>query len=368
MANNNRNKRVLFICKKRTKFYGPSFGLINSCKFIVNALRCEGIHARVVVVNDNNDIDAAVHNYRPTHVFIEALWVVPEKFKELLRLYPRVEWYVRIHSKIPFLANEGIAMHWMREYDLISKTFLNFHLSANSKEVCNSFFRAYGIPVFYFPNIYHPDACDDCDDPNHDHDDDDDHDHGHDDHDHGNKNKTKPPKPPESPIDIGCFGAIRPFKNQLNQAFAAITFGNQRGFPINFHINHDRCEQGGHSVLKNLDYAFKDTPHTLIYHPWMLHNQFIELVKTMDLGLQVSMSETFDIVAGDFAWNYVPVVGSPEVFWLDKNYIADPNSMENMVDRLCYAYDGIKKNRQKVNRKKLEDYNEDATEVWLNSL
>ena len=349
-------KRVLFICKKRNYFYGSSFGLINSCKFIVNALEHEGIHAKVIVVNDNNDIDREVHNYKPTHVFIEALWVVPEKFHELLPLYPKVQWYVRIHSKIPFLSNEGMAMHWLREYDKLSRWYPNFHIAANSKEVCNSFFRAYSIPVFYFPNIYHPEDCDDCNGRNvkkngHHHDDDDDN------------------TPPATPIiGVGCFGAIRPFKNQLNQAFAAITFGNQRGYDINFHINFDRCEQNGSAVLKNLDYAFKDSRHKLIYHPWMTHPEFIELVKTMDLGLQVSYTETFDIVGADFAWNYIPVIGSSEVFWLDKKYIADPNSMESMVDRLCFAYDGIKTNKQKVNRKSLEKYNEDATDIWLETL
>jgi hypothetical protein len=351
---NHEDTRVLFICKKRAKFYGPSFGLINSCKFIVNALRDEGIEAKVVVVNDNNDIDAEVHSYNPTHVFIEALWVVPEKFNELLPLYPDIKWFVRIHSKIPFLANEGIAMKWMREYDKISRLNSNFYLSSNSTEVCNSFNRAYDMQVLYYPNIYHPHSDDD------------------DIIDNNNKEdiKQKPPTPPDpiSPINIGCFGAIRPFKNQLNQAFAAITFGFQKERPINFHINFDRCEQGGDSVLKNLKYAFKDMPHTLIYHPWLPHNIFVELVKTMDLGLQVSYSETFDIVAGDFAWNNIPVVGSPEVFWLDKKYIADPNSMEDVVSKLTCAYDGIKSNKQKVNRKKLENYNEDATDIWLDSL
>ena len=352
-------KRVLFICKKRNNFYGPSFGLINSCKFISNALEEENIRVKVIVVNDNNDIDAAVHAYKPTHVFIEALWVVPSKFKELLPMYPHVQWYVRIHSKIPFLANEGMAMHWLREYDQISRWYSNFHIAANSTEVCNSFFIAYSIPVFYFPNIYRP--VEDCN--------------------CGSVNKeTKKEKgsndgnnghhdtPPTIIVDIGCFGAIRPFKNQLNQAFAAITFGNRRGFDINFHINFDRCEQNGSTVLKNLDYAFKDSRHHLVYHPWMTHIEFIELVKTMKLGLQVSYTETFDIVGADFAWNNIPVVGSPEIFWLDKKYIADPNSMESIVDRLSFAYDGIKTNKQKVNRKSLEKYNKDATEVWLRSL
>jgi hypothetical protein len=355
--NSRHEKKVLFVCKKRNKFYGPSFGLINSCKFIVNTLRENKIDSKIVVVNDNNDIDREVHQYKPTHVFIEALWVVPEKFKELLKLYPKVQWYVRIHSKIPFLANEGIAMHWMREYDLISKVFPNFHLSANSKEVCNSFFRAYEIPVFYFPNIYNPDKYEDGDE---------DYNDGRHWYNHNKDNKKK--IFPESPINIGCFGAIRPFKNQLNQVFAAISFGNLKGRKINFHINFDRCETNGESVLKNLDYAFKNTPHALIYHSWLPHDVFIKLVKKMDVGLQVSFSETFDIVAADFAWNNIPIVGSPEIFWLDKKYAADPNNIEDMIDKLYFAYDGIKNNKQKINRKKLESYNEDVTEVWLESL
>ena len=84
-----KNTRLLFICKLRSGFYGPSFGLINSCKFVANALAKYGIEAKVVTVVDNNSIDREIHQYKPTHVFIEALWVVPSKFKELIPLHPR---------------------------------------------------------------------------------------------------------------------------------------------------------------------------------------------------------------------------------------------------------------------------------------
>ena len=104
-------ERVLFICKIRSNFYGPSFGLINSCRFIANALEANGVEAKVVPVVDNSDIDREVHKFKPTHVFIEALWVVPSKFEELIPLHPKKKWFVRIHSKVPFLANEGMAMH-----------------------------------------------------------------------------------------------------------------------------------------------------------------------------------------------------------------------------------------------------------------
>src|SRR6185437_13120675 len=46
-------------------------------------------------------------------------WVVPEKFRVLIPLHPKVRWIVRIHSEIPFLAMEGIAMDWIARYTLL---------------------------------------------------------------------------------------------------------------------------------------------------------------------------------------------------------------------------------------------------------
>jgi hypothetical protein len=106
--------RVLFVLKRHG--YGPSFGLMNSCQFIAEALRNRGVEAKVVEVIDNNFIDREVHQYKPTHVIIEALWVVPEKFPELLRLHPNIKWGVRIHSNMPFISGEGMAIKWLKGY------------------------------------------------------------------------------------------------------------------------------------------------------------------------------------------------------------------------------------------------------------
>lgn len=351
--------KVLFICKKRTNFYGPSFGLINSCKFIVNALNKNGIEAKVVTILDNNDIDREVKSYRASHVFIEALWVVPSKFQELIPLHPTVQWFVRIHSKIPFLSNEGMAMQWLREYDALSKAYPQLHIASNSEETVEAFKMAYGIDVLYFPNIYEPpayifeeDNCN-CDD----------------DEDtltfQGIEYKKHDQR---KQIDIGCFGAIRPMKNQLLQALAAMSFGNKMRFKVNFHINSDRAEDGGDPVLKNLIYAFKDTSHKLVFHPWMNHSDFIPVVRKMDIGLQVSMSETFNIVAADFVWNNIPLVGSDEISWLDRRYKANFNSLESMMDKMVFAYQGKKHDIQKVNFENLEKYNKRSLKIWLTSL
>ena len=119
--------KVLFICKRRNTYYGISYGLLNSAEFVSGMLGSIGVDSKVVVVNDNNDIDREVTKMEwglegiskegpRSIVIIEALWVVPEKFDILKQLHPNVEWIVRIHSKSSFLASEGIAMDWINRY------------------------------------------------------------------------------------------------------------------------------------------------------------------------------------------------------------------------------------------------------------
>ncbi len=157
-------------------------------------------------------------------------------------------------------------------------------------------------------------------------------------------------------------------KNHLNQALAAIAFGNEMGLKVYFHINSDRAEDGGDPVLKNLVYAFKGTQHKLIYHAWMEHEEFICIVNKMDLGMQVSLSETFNIVAADFVWNNIPIVGSDEIDWLDRKYRADPHDIESIIDKLRFAYKGKQHDIQKINKELLDKYNKKAIKIWLDTL
>lgn len=336
----NHKSRILFIVKKRNDSYGPSFGLMCSCKFIANALNKHDVEAKVVDVTDNNDIDREVTNYKPTHVFIEALWVVPAKFEELIPIHPHVRWYVRVHSKIPFIANEGMAIEWIRGYDKLSEKFPQLHIAANNLEMLECLRQAFDIYGDYYPNIYCPDSF---------------------------INTPKMPKPHDV-LDIGCFGVIRPMKNQLIQSLSAIAFGNQIGKKVRFHINADRVEQKGDAVLKNIINSLADTGHELIEHPWLPHDDFIRLVRTMDLGMQVSLSETFNIVAADFVWNNVPLIGSSEIEWLSSLYIADVSDIDNIVNKLYLAYYGRKVGLQNLNLWNLNDYNNEALKVWLQQL
>ena len=55
-------------------------------------------------------------------------------------------------------------------------------------------------------------------------------------------------------INISCFGAIRPLKNQLIQAIASIEFANKVNKKLRFHINATRVEGNGLPVYHNLKY------------------------------------------------------------------------------------------------------------------
>jgi hypothetical protein len=333
--------RVLFICKRRYSYgeyggYGASYGLLNSCRFLVNSLELMGVESKVIEVLDNNDIDREVVSYKPTHVFIEAIWVVPSKFDVLIKLHPTVQWNVRIHSNTPFLSLEGVAIEWIKKYAHLQDKYWQFNIAPNSKNLCNDLLKSMGISTIYAPNIYQPLV----------------------------KPELSSKLSDKNIINIGCFGATRPLKNQLIQAMAAIAFAKEVDIKMNFHINHSNVEMAGDNIYRNIVSLFEGTKYTLVEHDWMNHDIFLKVVKEMDLGLQVSLSETFNIVAADFVYLNIPIVGSNEIEWMNPLYQADPTNLDDIVKHLQIAWAGRKTDTQSLNTKGLNNYNKDAEKVW----
>ena len=333
-------KRILFITKEGPCYgYGYSdtpcyshspSGLVNSSLFIVNMLKKHGVEAKLVGVVDNNDIDREVHKFKPDVVIIEAFWVVPEKFDELIKLYPNVQWVIRIHSDIPFLTQEGIAIGWIREYAKKPNIYIGF----NKHKTMESFRHIVSRhKLVYLPNYYPV---------------------GH--HSFPEKNDLK------LVFHAGCFGAIRPLKNQLIQAFAAIKYADDHQYILHFHINATRVEGGG-GVLKNLQSLFKHSKHKLVEHPWYTHEEFQKVLKGMDVSMCVSFSETFCIVAADSVSLGVPLVCSSEVSWADKGSMVPTTSVEDIADgintvvyyKACY---------QRLNKNGLKYHDDKSVKVW----
>jgi hypothetical protein len=247
-----------------------------------------GVDSHLVEVVDNNEIDKYVTKHRPDIVIIEALWVVPSKFEILTKLHPNVQWIVRIHSEIPFIANEGIAMEWLKGY----AKFDNVHVGANSKDFIESLKPIIERDIFYLPN-YYPIS----DTPNY---------------------RKLEFAHEDDVINVGLFGAIRPMKNSLTQAMGAMIYADEKDMKLKLHINTERIEQKGENNLKNIRALFEGTRHELVEHKWLKHDNFLKLVAKMDIGLQVSLSETYNIVTADFISQNVPIITSEEIKFVNQ--------------------------------------------------
>jgi hypothetical protein len=340
--------RALFITKLRHEYSATppaegyakelTSGLYNSAQFVANMLMRSGIEAETVAVVDNNSIEREVVRFKPTHVFVEALWVVPEKIELLAKMYPRIIWVVRIHSNTPFLANEGVAMAWLKGYYKIATP--NVVVAPNSPNLVGDLMA---LPesegkTELLPNFYE----------------------------FTSERVSKAVS--ETEVHIGCFGAVRPLKNQLIQAMAAMRFANKIGKTLFFHINSGRVEQRGNNVLKNLQALFVDSGHVLVEHGWLVRKDFLALIRQMDVCLQVSLTETFNITAADSVNELVPIVAGKDINWLQSAAHADTSSSDDILAKLMDIYEGGKLSMVKRNWLDLHRSNIQAMGKWLNFL
>ena len=341
---------VLFILKRRNDYNpdvhqqkGLSTGLYNSANFMNEMLNELGIFSEIEVAIDNNCIDRLVTKHRPKHVIIEALWVVPSKFEILTKLHPNVRWVIRLHSELPFIASEGMAIDWLGDYI----TYSNVDIAANSprmlteireflKTITNFDRLTIEQRVFYLPN-YYPKTY-----------------------------KKKPFFKDKSYIDIGCFGAVRPLKNHLLQAFASIKFANKIGKKLRFHINGGRIEGKGDTVMKNLKSLFQhldDSGHQLIIHEWAPREEFLEVCHEVDIGLQVNFSETFNIVSADLITQGVPIIGTSEIPWASCLFNASVTNSDHIASILYRTYCFPQINVY-LNQRNLDKYTDKTEEIW----
>lgn len=318
---------LLFVIKK---FYAYDSGysqiangLKTSAKFVVDMLRLEGYKAKLVEAIDGNSIDALVTKYKPSICILEAIWVTPAKMAELKKLHPKIRFVVRVHSELPFLSNEGMAVEWLTEYNK-----LGIEIAFNSAITVRDFEVI--CPSAWLPNYYPV---------------------------------RKPGKvvknSPE--LDIGCFGAIRPLKNQLLQCFAAIKYAKWKGKKLYFHINSTRTEQGGDNNLKSIKAALAATGNVLVEHPWMDHEDFLEIVQQMDICLQVSLSESFNIVSADAISMGVPLIGSVAIRWLPKRSQAPVDNAYDIAKTMLLADN----TNVIMNHAALTTFLEESVDAWV---
>lgn len=362
---------VLFLLKQRTVPWSYtvedtpvgvskplSSGLFNSARFVADMLAKQGVTTRIEHCIDGNCIDRLIHLYKPDYVILEAYWVTPDKLAELAKLHPKVFWIIRNHSRTPFMSCEGLIMDWSLRSIKIPRVAIASNTQNTTTEL-RHVFQAAGLTradalsrSIYLPNFYVPKPLE----------------LGK----HWRSAKFQYVLERNGIVNIGCFGAIRPLKNQLLQAIAAIGFAENNKLTLRFHINGGRVETYGSEPLKNIRLMFSHLKHhTLVEYDWLDHADFLKVIRQMDILMQCSLTETFNIVTADAINEGVPVVVSPEIFWVDEAAHVDPTSSESMIQRLQTIYNmTIADYRQEHTKhyQKLMEYSTNSIKQWTKRL
>jgi hypothetical protein len=272
-------------------------------------LRANGVLADLEGVWTPQDVHAALaKSPTVTHCLIEAPWLPAAEQAQLLQAFPHVQFVVRCHSQIGFLQVEPGAIKLLRDLATLEGGSLNFRLGCNNLEFQRFFQKAYHHPCLLLPNLYDFERVD-----------------------------RYHPHQPGQTLRIGSFGALRLMKNHTTAAAAALLIARRRHAHLEFYVSVNRMEgPGSMGVLQSVRNMFEAlTWAKLIEHPWAPAAQFRAFIGGMDLCLQLSQSETFNIVTADAAAEHVPTVVSDAIDWVPPNWIAHSDKPEKAAQTGC---------------------------------
>jgi hypothetical protein len=326
---------------KGGRAFAYSSGLRNSVMFQASMLVSHGINASVAEVPGPYQIHDQILRFQPTHVIVEAIWVVPTFLAELRKRHPHVRFAVRNHSPTQFLSGEWSGYGFIRDY-----LKLGFEVMANdprSVEDLKILAHAHGVSehlVTYAPNFYPEPAFSDM---------------------------TARLRRDKSHVDVALFGAIRPLKAHIVQAFAALHFAGQVGKRLRLHINGGRIDMNAGSELNNVRNLFAGSHHELVQHRWHPHDEFRAVMRGMDIALASNFSESYCIVAADAAAEGVPLVANPEVPWVGAYAWADParsHAIARLMTTIWEETPAQLSRRLHQQRRDMLQYNQATQELW----
>lgn len=304
-------------------------------------LRKHGVDVSVFPVRHNVDVVNAIDHYnethkkRLTHVVISAPWLSVHDMRNLICHFPEIQFVVLSHSNVGFLQADPNGVELYRKYAELADTHKNFKVGGNCRKFTDWFETAYKHKCVCLPNIYPTERV---------------------------KSKVWDGK---STIKVGAFGAIRPEKNFMTAAAGALAIHSILNVPMELHMSTggDGCKSTTLPAIKEMTENIKG--FKLVRHDWDNWDKFIKLIESMDLLIQVSYTESFNMVTADGVSVGVPSVVSPVIFWAPKTWMADAD------DALDVAAKGIKlltNNQRYYGSDALRKNNEIAFDYWVNFL
>jgi hypothetical protein len=280
-----------FAANANISHIGLGVSALNTAK----VLKRHGVAVAAFAINSVVDLDVYLQAHpATTHVVISAAWLPVLDLGKLVIRYPGIEFAVNIHSNVGFLQADANGVTLLGKYVHLQKELLNFRVSGNSQEFVDWLTEVYSVEAEYLPNLYNLDST----------------------------VMQNRPLYNGGTIRIGAFGACRPLKNFLTAAAAACAIGKQLRVPVDFTMNGGRPD-GGSSIERAIQSLIASQPNvTLKILNWAAWPDFLDVVEGLHLMMQLSYTESFNIVTADGIAKGVPSVVSSAIDWVPARWIA----------------------------------------------
>lgn len=283
-----------FAANRNISHIGLGVAAINTSK----VLRHAGIRTDVWPVISAADLRAKLLAAPVDQVIISAPWIPTLELQALALEFPDIEFAVNCHSNVGFLQADRNGVKLVRECMELEQGTHNVHLAGNSRRFCAWIKEAFGAPCSFLPNLYFLD--------------------GH----------TSPQFVHKAlgsgPLRCGVFGATRPLKNLMSAAGAALEIARSFRVPLELWVSAGRSEGGGELVLATVNEMLSGLPGvSVVMNGWQTWPAFRKTIAHMNLLLQPSYTESFNMVTADGAAEGVPSVVSEAIDWAPEDWKAD---------------------------------------------
>ena len=264
-------------------------------------LNKNGYDTVVVPARNNVDIVEAIRKHEFTHVVISAPWLTSLDLYSMVKHFKQVKFGVVSHSNIGFLQADPGALKLLRQYVQISNEVPNLSIGGNSYIFADWFSEVYGGKKLVLPNLYLV-------------------------------HTTNKPHVPDEVIRIGSFGAIRPQKNVMTAAAAAVLLSRVFGKIVEFHVSTGREDGGGSVILNAIRQMMIQVPGVeLVERNWSNWVEFKRIIRSMDVLFQVSYTESFNMVTADGVNEGVPTVTSDAITWVPEDWKAHADNVYDVM-------------------------------------
>lgn len=299
--------RVVFFYKNFAINRGIShIGLGVSAANTMKVLLKTGIWAEVKPAVSAKDIDDTLTamqadaiktgQIQVSHAVISAPWVPTKDMALILSHHPNVQFTLLCHSNVGFLQADSNGVKLIREGLNLQLGTHNFKVAGNSEKFCNWLSRAYTAPCLFLPNLY-------------------------DYTENGGFHLRAPWQ--GGVLRIGCFGAIRPLKNTMSAAGAALQMADALRVDMEFWVSGGRAEGGGQTVLNAVKEMLGNVKGVkLVENNWQSWAEFRKTVRYMNLLMQPSYTESFNVVTADGIIEGVPSAVSEAIDWAPDHWTA----------------------------------------------